>query len=166
MRFEKNFKGITLLELVIAVVVLGVIAALSVPRFGDVLSRLKFKSMSRDIVSDMRLARSDAVSQRAQSGLCFDYSQNGYILFKDKINPDLFTYEVGDSVIKTVSLGQDLFLYYCTFNNNTIVFKPDGSACCSGSVTIARNQGGELADIDVLASTGRVRLAFRYTEVE
>ncbi len=161
MRYEKNSKGLTLLELVIAVVVLGVIAAMAAPQFGGVLPRLKFKDKSRDIVSDMRLTRSDAISQRVQVGLYFDYDQNGYIVFQDKVNPDLFTYETGDSVIKTVSLGQDVSMYYCDFSNNTIVFKPDGSASSSGKVTIKNNQGDDLADIDVLASTGRVRLTFR-----
>jgi len=166
MRHKKNSKGITLLELVIVVVTLGVIVAMAAPRFGEILPRLKFKSKSRDIVSDMRLAKSNAIAQRTQFGLYFDYSQNGYVLFQDKVNPDLLTYEVGDSVIKTVSLGQDVFLYYVSFDNNTVVFRADGSANSSGSATIARDQGGELADINVLASTGRVRLTFQYTEVD
>jgi prepilin-type N-terminal cleavage/methylation domain-containing protein len=159
----KNSKGITLLELVIAVVVLGVIAAMAAPQFAGVLPRLKFKSKSRDIVSDIRLARSDAISQKAQLGLYFDYSQNGYVVFKDQINPSWFTYDIGDSVIKTVNLGQDVFLYYYTFSNGTVIFKPDGSASSSGNVTITNDQGNEQVDIDVLASTGRVKLTFQYT---
>jgi prepilin-type N-terminal cleavage/methylation domain-containing protein len=164
MRYKKNSKGITLLELVIAVVVLGVVAAMAAPQFGGVLPRLKFKSKSRDIVSDMRLTRSDAIAQRVQVGLYFDYSQNEYTMFKDLVNPDLFTYEAGDSVIKTVNLGQDISMYYCDFSDNTVVFKPDGSASGSGNVTIKNNQGNDLANIDVLASTGRVKLTFQYSE--
>ena len=163
MRFKKNRKGITLLELMIGVVVLGVIVAMAAPQFASVLPRLKFKSKSRDIVSDLRLARSDAVSQRAQFGLFFDFLQDRYIVFKDLVNPNLFTYEFGDSVIKTVYLGQDISLYSCSFNNYTVVFKPDGSASSSGIVTIENNQGNDRADIDVLASTGRVKLTFLYT---
>ena len=162
MRYEKGYKGMTLLELMIGVVVLGVIAAMAAPQFGGVLPRLKFKNKSRDIVSDMRLARSDAISQRVQFGLFFDSIQDRYIVFKDQINPDLFTYEFGDSVIKTVNLGQDASFYSCTFYNYTIVFKPDGSASSSGNVTIENNQGNDRADIDVLASTGRVKLTFPY----
>jgi len=163
MRFKKNRKGITLLELMIGVVVLGVIVAMAAPQFASVLPRLKFKSKSRDIVSDLRLARSDAVSQRAQFGLFFDFLQDRYIVFKDLVNPNLFTYEFGEAVIKTVYLGQDISLYSCSFNNYTVVFKPDGSASSSGIVTIENNQGNDRADIDVLASTGRVKLTFLYT---
>ncbi len=166
MRYRKNSKGITLLELMIAVVMVGVIVTMAAPQFAGVLPRLKFKSKSRDIVSDMRLARSDAIAQRAQFGLYFDYSQNGYVLFKDQVNPDLFTYETGDSVIKTVTLGQDVSLYYYTFSNGSVVFKPDGSAGSSGYVTISNEQGNDQADIDVLASTGRVKLTFQYLEGE
>ena len=166
MGYKKSSKGITLLEMVIVVVVLGVIAAMAAPQFAGVLPRLKFKNKSRDIVSDLRLARSDAIAQRGQFGLYFDYSQNGYIVFKDQINPSLFTYDIGDSVIKTVSLGQDVSLYYSTFSNNTIVFKPDGSASFSGNVTISNGEGEEQAAIDVLASTGRVKLTFQYSDEE
>ncbi|MCK4223854.1 MAG: GspH/FimT family pseudopilin [candidate division Zixibacteria bacterium] len=160
MRYKKGYKGMTLLELMIGVVVLGVIAAMAAPQFGGVLPRLKFKNKSRDIVSDMRLARSDAISQRVQFGLFFNFIQDEYIVFKDQVNPDLFTYEFGDSVIKTISLGRDISMYYCSFSNFAIVFKPDGSASSSGNVTIKNNQGSDLAEIDVLASTGRVRLTF------
>lgn len=160
----KNSKGITLLELVIGVVILGVVAAMAAPRFSGVMSRLKFKSNSRDVVSDLRLARSDAIAQRTQFGLYFDYNQNGYILFKDQINPGSFTYEMGDSVIKTISFDQGVWLYYCNFSNNAIVFKPDGSANSSGNVVLSDDQYMNQADIDVLASTGRVKLAFQYNE--
>ncbi len=159
-----NHRGITLLELMIAVVVLGVIVAMAAPEFGDVLKRLKFKNKSRDLVSDLRLARSDAIAQRTQFGLYFDLGQNQYIMFKDKVNPSLFTYDAGDSVIKTVSLDQDVLLYSSSLTDNTIVFKPDGSASCSGNVIISDSQGNEQADVDVLASTGRVKLTYQYLQ--
>ena len=163
MRYEKNSKGTTFLQLVITVVVLGVIAAMAVPQFGAFLPRLKFKSKSRDIVAYMRLTRSDAIDQRAQVGLYFNYSQNGYILFEDIVNPNLFTYEAGDSVIKTVSLSPDISMYYCNFSDNSVVFKPGGSAASSGKVSIKNNQENDLVNIDVLASTGRVKLTFQYS---
>jgi Tfp pilus assembly protein FimT len=82
------------LELVIVVVVLGVIAAMAAPESEDVLRRLRFKRMSRDVVSHLRLARSDAIAQRTQYGLYFDYGENGYVVFKDQVNPGQFTYAI------------------------------------------------------------------------
>ncbi|MCK4404743.1 MAG: hypothetical protein KAW02_06580 [candidate division Zixibacteria bacterium] len=61
-------------------------------------------------------------------------------------------------------MGQNVWLYSCTLDNNTTVFKPDGGANSSGNMMASSSQGGERADIDVLASTGRVKLAFRQTK--
>jgi Tfp pilus assembly protein FimT len=161
-----NYKGVTVLELVVAAVVLGIVAAMAAPEFGDVLKRLKFKGRSRDVVSDMRLARSEAIAQRTQFGLNFDYSESEYVLFKDVVNPGQFTYDQGDSVIKAVSLGQDVWIYNHSFYNNygygTVVFKPDGSASLTGNLVLSDQQWENQADIDVLASTGRVRLTYYY----
>ncbi len=115
MMLKGNHRGLTILELTIAAVVLGVIVALAAPEFGNTVRRLKFKGKSRDVISDIRLARSDAVSQRAQFGVHFDYDANGYTLFKDLVNPDLFQYEAGDSAIKTVACRTDAILYYTSY---------------------------------------------------
>ena len=158
----RNSKGITVLELVIGAVVVGVIAAMAAPEFGDVVKRLRFKRASRDMVSAMRLARSDAIAQRTQVGLYFDYSSNGYVIFKDQINPDQFTYDVGDSVVKTIGLEGGVSLYYHTFTGSAVIFKPDGSASSSGNVVLSDQEWTRHSVIDVLASTGRVRLTYQY----
>ncbi|MCK4404744.1 MAG: hypothetical protein KAW02_06585 [candidate division Zixibacteria bacterium] len=49
----KNSKGIILLGLMIAVVVLGLMLAMAAPQFAGVLPRLEFKGKSWDMVSDM-----------------------------------------------------------------------------------------------------------------
>jgi Tfp pilus assembly protein FimT len=160
MRYKKNSKGVVMMELILGVVILGVIVALTSAQFAGVLPRLKFKSASRDIVSDLRLARSEAIAQKTQFGLYFDFAQSQYVVFKDQVNLPSSTYDLGDSVIKTVSLDQDLSIASCTFNHYTIVFRPDGSASCAGSVVISDNQRGEQANVDVLASNGEIRIIF------
>ncbi len=165
MVLKKNCRGLTILELTIAGVVLGVIVAMAAPEFGTTVQRLKFKGRSRDVISDIRLARSDAVSQRAQFGVHFDYGQNGYTLFKDLVNPGLFQYDWGDSVIKTVSWGQDAWLYYTSFSPSTVVFMPDGSASISGDVILSDASYNRKARINVLAATGRVKLTYESQEV-
>jgi Tfp pilus assembly protein FimT len=164
MKLKGNHRGLTILELTIAAVVLGVIVALAAPEFGDTVQRLKFKGKSRDVLSDIRLTRSNAVSQRAQFGVHFDYTENGYTVFKDLINPDLLQYEAGDSVIKTVAWGNEAVLYYTSFEPSTIVFRPDGSASVSGDVLVNNPDNDERARINVLAATGRVKLSYESLE--
>jgi prepilin-type N-terminal cleavage/methylation domain-containing protein len=158
---KNNSRGITLIELVIAVVIISVIAAMGIPRFSKVVPRLEFKSASRDVVSDLRLARSLAIAQRTQVGLYFNSGQRQYVIFKDLVNLPALTYEVGDSVIRTVTLDQNLSISSCSFTNYTIVFKPDGSASSTGGVVVGYSQGSDLANVNVLASTGRVKLTYQ-----
>jgi Tfp pilus assembly protein FimT len=165
-----DHKGVTLLELVATVVVLGTVAPMAASEFGDVLKKLKFKGRSRDVVSDMRLARSEAIAQRTQLRLHFDYSGNEYVLFKDLVNLAQFSYDQGDSVIKTFSLGkrcvdiQSHFLFYNNYEYGTIVFNPDVSASLSGYLVLSDRQWKNQSEIDVLASTGLVKLTYSYRD--
>jgi Tfp pilus assembly protein FimT len=161
MRLIEDCRGITLLELMIVCVILTVVVGMAAPRFGKIVPQLKFQNASRDVVSDMRMARSEAVSKRAQYGLYFNSTLGQYLVFKDLVNLTAFTYDIGDSVIKTVTLDSDLSLVSCTFNNYVIVFSPDGTASGSGSVTLGNTQGTDQANVDVLASTGRVKLTLQ-----
>jgi len=43
-------------------------------------------------------------------------------------------------------------------------FKPDGSASLTGNLVLSDHQWENQADIDVLASTGRVRLTYYYSD--
>ncbi len=161
MKIRNNSNGITMIELIIGVVIVGIIAAMGLPKFSKVIPRLEFKSASRDMVSDLRLARSQAIAQRTQFGIHFNSEQRRYMVFRDIVNLTAFTFESGDSVIKTVTLDQDLSIASCSFSNYTIVFKPDGSASSTGGVVVSYSQGNDLANVGVLASTGRVKLTYQ-----
>jgi type II secretory pathway pseudopilin PulG len=164
MKIRGNNKGITILEMVIMAVVVGISATLAVPRFGQVMEKLRFKTAGRDIVSSLRLARSSAVSQRSQFGVYFNMNSGQYIVFMDKANPGSFTYDAGaDSDVVTKTLPARVNYGYASFPNFAVVFRPNGSASSSGAVYLysCEDYGNPLS-IDVLASTGRVKLISGY----
>jgi prepilin-type N-terminal cleavage/methylation domain-containing protein len=169
MNTKNNNKGITLLELLIATVIIGIVATLAIPRFGQVMEKLKLKTAGRDIVSSLRLARSNAVSQRDQFGVYFDLYSRQYVLFKDLANPGSFTYDVGaDSDMVTNTLPGSVNFGYSSFSNSVVIFKPDGSASSSGAVDLYSYEEGYYGSftVDVLSSTGRVKLlAGSYTSL-
>jgi len=155
-----NKKGFTLIEVAIVAVTIGIISAIAVPRFGKVMTKLKIKAAGRDIISQLRLARSYAVSQKKPYGVYFDVENNKFMIFKDKVNLSSQTYDAGDSTIKTFDLPLDVALGYTCFNNDVVIFNPNGSASSTGSVDLYP-QAQEVYDyimIDVLASTGRVKM--------
>jgi len=156
----KNNKGITILEMMIIAVIIGITSTLAIPRFGQVMEKLRLKTAGRDIVSSLRLARSNAVSQRDQFGVYFDLNSNQYVLFKDLANPGSFTYDAGsDSDMVTKTLPARVNFGHDSFSNSVVIFRPTGSASGSGSIGLYSSGGyyGSLT-IDVLSSTGRVKL--------
>ena len=159
-----NEKGVTILEVSIVAVAVGVISMLAIPQFGKVMERLKLKTAGRDVVSALRLARSSAVSQKDQFGVYFDYSLGQDVVFQDLTNPSSFTYDLGsDSVIVTKELPGNVNFGYISFPNLAVVFKPNGSASNSGNVGVYcyGEYYGHLA-VNVLGSTGRVKLLRSY----
>jgi prepilin-type N-terminal cleavage/methylation domain-containing protein len=158
MLWRNSQKGFTFIELAIVVVIISIGAALAVPKFNGVITKLKFKSTGRNIVSILRLARSSAIAMKAQFGVYFDVGNNQYIYYKDIENLSSYSYDSGDSVISSVDLPVNLSFGYSCFNNNTVVFLPDGSASTSGNVDLYPAEGSGYLMVDVLASTGRVKL--------
>jgi Tfp pilus assembly protein FimT len=160
MKTKNNTKGITILEMMIIAVVIGITSALAIPRFGQVMDKLKLKTTGRDIVSDLRLVRSNAVSQKFQFGVYFDVNSSQYILFKDVANLSSFTYDAGsDSVIMTKTLPGDVNFGYTSFPNCAVIFKPNGSASSSGETQLySYGEYYNFLTVDVLGSTGRVKL--------
>ncbi len=161
MKTKNNNKGITILEMMIMAVIIGIASTLAIPRFGQVMEKLRLKTTGRDIVSALRLARSNAVSQRSQFGVYFDLNSREYVLYKDLANPGSFTYDAGaDSDMVTKTLPGRVGFGYTSFPNFTVIFKPDGSASSSGLVELysyEEDYNGAFT-VDVLGSTGRVKL--------
>lgn len=160
MKNIKNEKGFSLMEMVIIAVLIGVLAALAVPSLWRGATKLKVKNQARDIISDLRSARSRAVTEKTQFGVYFDLIQKQYIFFKDTDNPGSFTFSSSnDSVLITESLGAETQFTNCTFNNNVCIFTPSGTCSTSGQIRIRSSDNRHHVDVDVLASTGRIKVS-------
>ena len=157
----KNNEGITILEMMIVVVIIGIGSALAGPRFGQVMDKLKLKTTGGDVVSALRLARSNAISQKFQFGVYFDINAKQYKFFKDLANPGSYSYDAGaDSDVVIGTLPGHVNFGSCSFSNFAVIFKPDGSASTSGSIELHNAEEGYSGSftVDVLSSTGRVKL--------
>jgi prepilin-type N-terminal cleavage/methylation domain-containing protein len=154
-------RGITILEMMTAVVIIGIISALALPSFERSFQQIKFKSQAKETISVLRTARSDAITEKAPYGVHFD--GNAYIItmFKDIANLPSASYDAGaDSVVRVDTLSSEFVYLYATFVNSAVVFQPNGSASESGVIYLLSDAGGSVnyGVSTVLASTGKATL--------
>ena len=83
----QNSRGISMMELMIVVVVIGIIAAMAAPHMDGALKQMKFNNVGREILSSYRLARSSAITLQEPHGVFFDSDHNEIVVFRDLVNP-------------------------------------------------------------------------------
>jgi type IV fimbrial biogenesis protein FimT len=113
---HKQF-GFTLLELLVAVAIAGILATLAAPSFRTLLVRRSVQTAAESLVADMRLARSEALKRSTRTVICKSTNgancdaagvdnnwRVGWIVFVDMNSDGLFTAAsagvAGDELIK------------------------------------------------------------------
>lgn len=161
MKALSSRKGITLVELMAIIVIIGIVAAMALPRFTRTVNRLKFRTAARNMVSKLRLARSNAITNKQQFGVHVDEQRFTLTMFLDNQNPGLCQFDNGDSVISVDTLP-DGFVYLNTdFGNPSIIYRPNGSASNTGNIqflSYGQDDDVNIGTIEILASTGRTKL--------
>ena len=156
----KNIGGFTMLEMMIVIVIIGVFASMAAPSFMNWIPKMKLKADAREKVNYLRQARNLAISENCQFGVFFDVANNQIVYFKDTASPELAMYNEGaDSLLKApIPCVSTAYMDNCSFTNSTVVFYSNGSASTSGTIELLNNSSSDSYTINVLASTGRIRL--------
>lgn len=163
----RSKKGITLIEIMTVVVIVGIVSAMAVPRFQNAFERMRFRTANRDIVSTLRLARSLAISNKQNYGVMInpDTKEMGIFLKSDSA-ANLKAYEAADSLIRVDTLSKEFSYISSDLTNNSLVFNPNGSCSFDGGGNIATMAYTEdmigIYVTNVLASTGRVKATGAY----
>ena len=140
-------RGVTLLELLIVLMLMGLIAALVIPTFGSGASTTELKSAARQLAAGLRAARSQAIAQRAESFLVLDLPARAF-----SVPPDAEVHRLPDRVeLKLFTAQKDLV----SEQVGAIRFFPDGGSN-GGRITVA--SGGRKFDVDIDWLTGRVAI--------
>ncbi|MCK5126589.1 MAG: GspH/FimT family pseudopilin [candidate division Zixibacteria bacterium] len=161
MKNPKNCRGITLIELMVIVTIIGIVSTMAFPQFTTTINRLKFKGAARDVVSTMRLARSNAITHKQPVGVHFDGDLLTMTMFVDIVNPTNGAFESGDSVLTVDSLSDSFAAISTSFGATSVVYRPNGTATATGTVNMVNyvdNDGINIGTIEVLASTGRTKV--------
>ena len=154
-----NKKGVTLLELIVVFIIIGIAAALLAPNIGAWLPNYRLRSAARDVVSTMRTAQMKAVSLNTEHRVSFDMAANEYLL---QIKT---TQSAPNDWIPTWADARAQQLQQKLPSGVTMTAVPPGdnaefnpnSTSSSGSVTL-RNSKNSQKTITLTSATGRVKL--------
>ena len=151
-------RGLTLVEMVMTLAILGVLLALAVPSFVKYLPGIKLKGDVRDVASVMRLARMRAVAERAQYGVYFSVLAEPaqYTVFQD-VNEDEDFQSGTDDVVFSRELNRRVVYRVVNFANDAAVFRADGTSN-GGWISLGLSERADSLAVDILPSTGRVKV--------
>ncbi len=152
-----NKNGVTLIELIVVFVIIGIMACLLAPNMGGWLPRYRLRSATRDIVSTMRIAQMKAVSNRIQYQVNFNAADigatNGYAL--RYFNGASW---VTDGAVQTFPTG--ILVNIAALPGGTATFNTD-STCNGGNIILSYQKGGVTQaqkGIILNPATGRVTI--------
>jgi general secretion pathway protein H len=140
-------RGVTMIELLVVVAIMGVIAAIVIPRFGGGVSTTELKSAARQVASGLRLARSEAMASRQERFVTLDLEHRRFMVGSDQRAHAL----PRDVELKLFTAQKDLV----DDKVGAIRFYPDGGSN-GGRVTISAGERKFEVDVDWL--TGRVAI--------
>jgi len=147
LRLRVRGRGVTMIELLVVITIMGVVAAIVVPRFGGGVSTTELKGAARQVASGLRLARSEAMASRQERFVTIDLEHRRFMVGSDK---------------RAHALPRDVEIKLFTAQNDlvddkvgAIRFYPDGGSN-GGRVTIFAGERKFEVDVDWL--TGRVAI--------
>lgn len=178
----KNQNGLSLNELLITLIIMGIVLSIAIPGFSEWLPKHRVNAMAREVYFDLMLARTTAVTHNNNVIVSFSTSGNHSYTIHDDTDED-GVQDAGETV-KTISLKDNI-----QFGFNSGVSDVDGNALGSGIVMGAddlitfdsRGMAGEsgsvylipkqdigdksarMRAVSVLQATGQVEL-FKYDQ--
>ena len=139
--FLPRVGGFTLLELLISLCILAILASLAIPNLNLMLENYRLKTTSRQLVTDLQLAKMKAVGSKVEYRVTFDAANNRYSIDQGNsfLNSTAWT-QTG--VYRNFSDATNP--YYAkgiTFNDgftgHQVIFSPMGQASQTASVTFS-----------------------------
>ena len=164
-------RGFTLIELMIAVGLTGLLLSLAVPALDQFTTSARSTSAVNDFVSSMHVARSTAVTTNFRTTVCASAGganceavswDQGWIVFTDRDSDQ--TVDNGETIVAT-SEGIDGLSIQSGEFGQFLMYRPNGRVMTSsangnsGQFTVCDNRGSEYAKVLIVDLSGRPRMS-------
>jgi prepilin-type N-terminal cleavage/methylation domain-containing protein len=142
----RNTKGITLVEMMIVVIIIGLMATVTLPHLHRPLLNYQLDATARDMASQIRLVRMRSINGEAnQVRFVVVPSRNSYEIWQTGLIIEKIT-----ALPSGISFGTSL--------TQTLTFSDTGAASSGFPDVLIRNSYGDTLCLAVLPTTGRVRV--------
>jgi len=149
----KRKRGLTIIELVVVMCILGIMVLIAIPNIGRWLPRYRLRSAARDVASNMQLARLGAIKDNREWAIIFNVTGQSYRIISDR-GPD-GNWDTADDI------GYKGDVSPWTLSTRSLCDDPNiqnpGGTSTAGTVYLQNNRNGAMA-IRVDSSTGIIRM--------
>ena len=129
-------RGLTVLELLVTLGLVGLLAAIALPSFGAMRARARLGAAARQVVMDLKLARTRAITDVASHRVRFPALSSSYQ--HQRQGSDGRYADEG----APVPLPEGVGIESCTAAGAAVGFQPRGHASTFGSITLRGEEGG------------------------
>lgn len=144
-------KGYTLIELVIAVSLIGIVSAMAAPQFLQMAPKMRVDSATRQVVSEMLSLKFKAISENRKYRIIFGQPNgNQYQVQQDGNRDDDYT-DAADTFVKTVTLPETI-VFGTNASKNT-----SGDPVCDDAICFGSDNGASFKPIGT-SDTGSLYL--------
>lgn len=177
----KDKKGVSLIELVVVLSIIGILAAIGIPQYSLYVAKSRAREAATDLLQNMRLARTMAIKENRTYLMTFNEggSNNYRVGFDGDSDGSLLTAGVdgyGSGEIRitdflnkygnSVVLDLDLFTTPLPQGPNGIVventssfqFLPDGSISPNGALFMQHTNNGFTTCLEMVNTTGKINI--------
>ena len=162
----KRLSGFTLIELLTVVIIIGVVLAIGVPSFREVIQNQRMGTQINELVSDLNYARSEAIKRNSNISTCMRNVAGtaciggaswlgGWLVFNDP--NDNGTVDGGEIILKV----RDAITGMTSFNfsgGTRVRYDSQGFARgFAGTLTLCDTRGNTKRKGITISNTGRVR---------
>lgn len=150
LKFNKQEKGFTLVEVLISIVILGVVIGVTTPSLARSLAKRKLSTAATQLKADIRYTRQIAITERRARAIKF-------YVYERSSEPNVYEIFRNADPLKKVHLPENIKLIYCNFAADRLTFTNQGNPQQGGTITL-ENQYCDKLYVITLPITGRVRI--------